>query len=104
MMIISLGRPSFAAVSISYNEPDMTQKSSLVASLSSKSTVIPVRWAKKNVLSPCPARYHPKAGTSAKIIWSPSVKILGTSQKDIQNKIIEYKSELKTKVIKDSIQ
>ena len=33
-----------------------------------------------------------------------AAKILGTSQKDIQNKIIEYKSELKTKVIKDSIQ
>ena len=33
-----------------------------------------------------------------------AAKILGTSQKDIQNKIIEYKSELKKKVIKDSIQ
>ena len=33
-----------------------------------------------------------------------AAKIIGTSQKDIQNKIIEYKSELKKKVIQDSIQ
>ena len=32
-----------------------------------------------------------------------AAKILGTSQKDIQNKIIEYKSELKKIVIQDSI-
>jgi 5-(carboxyamino)imidazole ribonucleotide mutase len=33
-----------------------------------------------------------------------AAKIIGTSQVDIQNKIIEYKSELKKKVIQDSIQ
>jgi len=33
-----------------------------------------------------------------------AAKIIGTSQVDVQNKIIEYKSELKTKVIQDSIQ
>tara|TARA_B100000767_G_scaffold269513_1_gene291489 strand:- start:808 stop:1284 length:477 start_codon:yes stop_codon:yes gene_type:complete len=33
-----------------------------------------------------------------------AAKIIGTSLIDIQNKIIEYKSELKKKVIQDSIQ
>jgi len=33
-----------------------------------------------------------------------AAKIIGTSQVDVQNKIIEYKSELKKKVIQDSIQ
>ena len=32
-----------------------------------------------------------------------AAKIIGTKDKDVQNKIIEYKSELKNKVIKDSI-
>ena len=32
-----------------------------------------------------------------------AAKILGTKDKSVQNKIIEYKSELKNKVIKDSI-
>jgi len=32
-----------------------------------------------------------------------AAKILGTKDKGVQNKIIEYKSELKNKVIKDSI-
>tara|TARA_B100000767_G_scaffold44516_2_gene38714 strand:+ start:4511 stop:4987 length:477 start_codon:yes stop_codon:yes gene_type:complete len=33
-----------------------------------------------------------------------AAKIIGISQKDIQNKVIKYKSELKKKVIQDSIQ
>ena len=33
-----------------------------------------------------------------------AAKIIGTSLKDVQNKIIEYKSEMKKKVIQDSIQ
>ena len=33
-----------------------------------------------------------------------AAKIIGTSLVDVQNKIIEYKSELKKKVIQDSIQ
>ncbi len=32
-----------------------------------------------------------------------AAKIIGTKDKSVQNKIIEYKSELKNKVIKDSI-
>lgn len=33
-----------------------------------------------------------------------AAKIIGTSLKDVQDKIIEYKSEMKKKVIQDSIQ
>ena len=72
MVIVSPGNPSFNAVSISYNEPVISQKSSLVTSFSEMPTVIPVLCARKNVVLPVPARYQPWAGTSAVTVWLPS--------------------------------
>ena len=78
MMIVSPGRPSFNAVSRSYRVPEISQKSSLVASFSAMLNVIPVLCARKNVAFPWPERYHPWAGTIASTICSPSSKMFGT--------------------------